>query len=105
MGVTDGIEVHRRRLVVWIALLLALAALGGIIEFVIGKARAEDAGVHALSSAAYHILPLPHDYEGTGRLPPGGGDGHVHSGHVLQQHHEFVPAEAGRCIDIAAAKR
>jgi len=31
--------------------------------------------VHALGSAAYHILPLPHYYETTGRLPPGGGDG------------------------------
>ena len=29
----------------------------------------------ALVVGAYHILPLPHYYEKTGRLPPGGGDG------------------------------
>jgi hypothetical protein len=30
---------------------------------------------HALVVATYRILPLPHFYEKTGRLPPGGGDG------------------------------
>ena len=29
----------------------------------------------ALVIGAYHILPLPHYYEKTGRVPPGGGDG------------------------------
>lgn len=29
----------------------------------------------ALVVGAYHILPLPHYYEKTGRSPPGGGDG------------------------------
>lgn len=29
----------------------------------------------ALVVGAYHILPLPHYFEKTGRLPPGGGDG------------------------------
>lgn len=29
----------------------------------------------ALVVGAYHILPLPHYYERTGRRPPGGGDG------------------------------
>src|SRR6185503_1344318 len=29
----------------------------------------------AWGSGAYHILPLPHYYERTGRLSPGGGDG------------------------------
>src|ERR1051326_903810 len=30
---------------------------------------------HALTVGAYHILPLPHYYAQTKRLPPGGGDG------------------------------
>jgi len=36
-----------------------------------------------------------------GADPPGGGDGHVHSGHVFQQHHEFVPTESGQQIVTA----
>src|SRR5256885_5944600 len=67
--------------------------LGAALAFVLGRGTAvtrahrlalaagaaailaNAAPAHALVVGAYRILPLPHFYERTERLPPGGGDG------------------------------
>jgi len=51
------------------------SARTGAVICVAAVVLASTIPAQALGSAAYHILPLPHYYERTGRLPPGGGDG------------------------------
>ena len=88
----------------------AAAALGlgvvhghvGVAEHVVGRlARlgqgdADRHAGHQLVAVGQH-----HGLLDGGADAPGRGDRHVHAGHVLQQHHELVAAEAGQQVVAA----